>query len=165
MRRGMWAVLSGTLYGRVVGVERGNEASRFLTEGVPTIGDRPVEEMRDAVTDDFRREDRRRLVGLPDNGAEGFVDGIEALFELGRGTPTFSVVQIVATRGQRLALAHNRIEYPDGIAIELLSLVQLAADLGRMEIEIDFDVDDVEAALAELDRLHAAIEADSSPTR
>ncbi len=140
-----------------------NAASRFLTEGVPTIGALPVEAMWDAVADDFRRDDRRRLVGLPDDGAKGFVDGIQALFDVGSGTPSFSVVRIVATRGERLALAHNKIEYPDGVAIELLSLVRLTADLDRMDREVDFDVDDLEAALAELDRLDDEIATGDRP--
>jgi len=121
------------------------------------IGTRPVEAMLDAVTDDFRRDDRRRLVALPDDGAQGFVDGIRSLFELGLGNPTFSVVRVVAIRGERLALAQNKIEYSGGAAIELLSLVRLAADLTRMEAEVTFDLADEKTAIAELDRMHDAL--------
>lgn len=136
----------------------GNAASEYMVRGVPQIGKQlPVEALWDGLTDDFRRDDRRRLIALPDHGAAGFVEGVRSFFELGLGEPTFGVVRVVEVRGQRLALTHVRIAYPGGEAIELLTLVQLADDLERMEIEVDFDLEDEAAALAELDLMHAAL--------
>lgn len=126
--------------------------------GVPTLSAQPpVEALLNSLTDDFRRDDRRRLIGLPDQGPAGFVDGIRSFFELGFGQPTFSVVRVMAVRGERLALTHVRIEFPGGETMEWLTLVQLAADLERMEVEVDFDLEDNAAALAELDLMHAAL--------
>lgn len=136
----------------------GNAASEYMVRGVPQIGkELPIEALRSALTDDFRRDDRRRLIALPDHGPRGFLEGIESFFELGLGEPTFGVVRVVAVRGERLALTHVRIAYPGGEAIELLTLIQLANDLQRMEVEVDFDLEDEATALAELDLMDAAL--------
>ena len=67
-------------------------AAEFMRRNVPGIGTKyTVEEMGAALPANFRREDRRRLVGLPTTDAQGFVDGMRAYFELGQGMPTFSV--------------------------------------------------------------------------
>ena len=135
-----------------------NAAARYLLDAVPAIGTAAADEVRRGVADHFRLDDRRRLVALPDEGPNGFVDGVQAFFELGLGQPSFSVVRIVATRGDRLALGHNRIEFPSGDAVDVLSLVQLTTDLTQMEVEVTFDVDDEAAAVTELDRMHRSIE-------
>jgi hypothetical protein len=129
-----------------------------MERGVPAIGQQlPVDELWDGLAADYRRDDRRRLIALPDQGPTGFVEGIRSFFELGVGQPTFSVPRVLAIRGERLALTHVRIEYPGGESMEWLTLVQLAADLQRLEIEVDFDLEDEAAALAELDLMHAAL--------
>ena len=130
----------------------------FMRRNVPGIGtEYTVEEMGAALPEHFRRDDRRRLVGLPTTDAQGFVDGMRAYFELGQGTPTFSVPRVVAERGERLCAVVTRAEYPTGAAIEILCVIQVTPDGRRVEIDIDYDVEDEAEAVAEIDRLHAAL--------
>jgi hypothetical protein len=136
----------------------GNLAVEFMRRIIPGIGTRfTVEEMGAGLPENFRRYDRRRLVGLPTTDAQGLVDGMRAYFELGQGVPTFSVPRVVAERGERLCAVVTRAEYPTGAAIEILSIVQLTPDGKRVEINIDYDVDDEAEAVAELDRLQAEL--------
>lgn len=134
-------------------------AVEFMRRNVPGIGtEYTVEEMGAALPENFRREDRRRLIGLHTTDAQGFVDGMRAYFELGHGTPTFSVPRVVAERGERLCAVVTRAEYPTGAVNEILSVIQLTRDGRRVEINIDFDLDDEAEAVAEVDRLHAALD-------
>ena len=58
-------------------------AVEFMKRSVPGLGTKyTVEEMGAALPEHFRRDDRRRLVGLPTTDAQGFVDGMRAYFEL-----------------------------------------------------------------------------------
>ena len=72
-------------------------------------------------------------------------------------TPT-----VIATRGARLALTRicglNRGLGPGEVTAELLSIVELDAD-NRIVSHIGFDVDDIDAAIAELDARYLAGEA------
>jgi hypothetical protein len=133
-------------------------AVEFMMRNVPGIGTKyTVEEMGAALPDNFRREDRRRLIGLHTTDAQGFVDGMRAYFELGHGTPAFSVPRVVAERGERLCAVVTRAEYPTGAAIEILSVIQVTRDGRRVEVNIDYDVDDEAEAVTELERLHDAL--------
>ena len=133
-----------------------NAAVEFMKRTIPGIGTAyTVEEMGAALPENFRRYDRRRLVGLPSTDADGFVQGLRAYFELGQGQPEFSVPRVVAERGDRLCAVITRADYPTGTAIEILSVIQVTPDGRRLELNIDYDVEDEAAAVLALDRLHA----------
>jgi hypothetical protein len=81
-------------------------AVEFMMRNVPGIGTKyTVEEMGAALPDNFRREDRRRLIGLHTTDAQGFVDGMRAYFELGHGTPAFSVPRSLPSAANDCALS------------------------------------------------------------
>ena len=68
---------------------------------------------------------------------------------------------VVAVRGERLALdptgnGHCRRE-PGAPQDEMLQLVGLDED-GRIALQVWFDVEDIDAAIAELDAAHARFE-------
>lgn len=122
-----------------------------------------MQQFRGRFADDYVREDRRRLVGVPSSDREDWFESIQAYWELSKGPPTFSVAEVVAVRGERLVLFLARVEYEQGPSTEMLIVYGLSVDM-RAQHSVMFDTDDVDAALAELDRLHAEIEGqDPSP--
>ena len=69
---------------------------------------------------------------------------------------------VIATRGERLALDRARFsgcdQQPEAFNIELLSIVEIDAD-ERIAAVVVFDLDDFDAAIAELDARYLAGEA------
>ncbi|MGA5543808.1 BTAD domain-containing putative transcriptional regulator [Mycobacterium sp. NPDC051198] len=105
-------------------------------------------------------ESRRRLVGF---GRTDFRQGDvmhQTRCDLENGVMRASEV-IVAVRGERLALARVSIgtvdESPGAPQDELLQLYGIDEE-GRFALQIWFDLEDIDAALAELDALHARFE-------
>jgi hypothetical protein len=118
---------------------------------------------RSRFTDDFVREDRRRLIAVPDSDRNDWFDSISAYWDLGKGAPSFTVAEVLAVRGERLVLFRARVEYVDGSETEILIVYGLSADM-RGQRAVMFDVENLDAAFAELDRLHAEIGAkDAQP--
>lgn len=118
---------------------------------------------RSRFADDFVREDRRRLIGVPDSDRDDWFESILAYWDLGKGAPSFRVAEVLAVRGDRLVLFRSHVGYEDGSAIEQLIVYGLSADM-RVRHAVMFDVDNLDAAFAELDRLHAEIGAkDAQP--
>jgi hypothetical protein len=107
----------------------------------------------DDLAGDFVREDRRRLVGVP-----GFADASEYIeqqklwSELGHGPHTLHIDEVIGHRDDRWVGVRLRIAYEDGFAIEVLAVFQFDEAVERTERMVVFDPDDVEGALAELDR-------------
>jgi hypothetical protein len=113
----------------------------------------------DTFTDDFVYEDRR--VGAFNFGrlnATEFMSAFKAAWEAGAGRPRFSVEQVVAVRGERLAVIVDRTDFGNDMQVELIGVNQLDRSLRRLQRVVTFDLDDVDAAIAELDRLHAQID-------
>lgn len=119
----------------------------------------------DILADDSVVDDRRRVVNV------GFWDGrdvvlanVRALAEgLAQATLT-----VIATRGERLALTRVCSFNPDPrqgeFAIEMLGIAEINTS-GRISAHVFFDVDDVDAAFAELESRYLAGEAaDHAPT-
>jgi hypothetical protein len=107
-----------------------------------------------------RRVDRRKMVRLElGRGAE--LETLRMPFEMRSSRFTS---QLLATRGDRLALHWCRIEASgDGFDVgpsdvELLQVTEVD-DHGDAVVLVAFDLDDVDAAYAELDRRHAGGEA------
>ena len=121
------------------------------------MSDAELEVLRENYTDDFVREDRRRLVTIPAASFEEFIESLRTYWELGSGAPSFSVSEVIAVRGERLVLFRSRIAFDDGRSTE--SLVVLGHDdQMRAEFATMFDPDDHDAALAELDGRHAEVD-------
>ncbi|WP_104150814.1 BTAD domain-containing putative transcriptional regulator [Mycobacterium intracellulare] len=104
-------------------------------------------------------EDRRRVVNV------GFWDGRDAVMAnmraLAEGLAQVSLA-VIATRGQRLSLAHVRSFNPDSrrgeFAVELLGIAEIDTD-GRITAHVFFEADDIDAAFEELDARYLAGEA------
>jgi len=103
----------------------------------------------------FLLEDRRTLVGV-DLGGEQFLANLGLLFSASRSRLES---EVLATRGERLVLLHVRIsgEAGEGGRFEEqhLAVVERGAD-GRVVGLVTFDLADVAAAYAELDRRYAS---------
>ena len=112
-------------------------------------------------TEDFVREDRRRLVSLPPAGRREHLDLQLLWFELGDGRPMFDA-SVLAVRGEWLALVRASTQYSDGQGREALSVVVFDRSVERSSRHVHFDLDDLDAALAELDRLNAEFEAEET---
>ncbi len=71
---------------------------------------------------------------------------------------------VIATRGERLALSRTRFsprdQRPGAFHVELLDIVEINAD-GLIVARVSFDLDDIDAAFAELDARYVAGEAET----
>ncbi|KUI47640.1 hypothetical protein AU198_23865 [Mycobacterium sp. GA-1199] len=103
---------------------------------------------------DVRAEDRRRIVndGLR-QGREAFVANMRAVAEVGIDDVASA---LVATRGERLVLARVRTER---FHSDVLNLVELDAGKTFITSTVVFDMEDLNAALTELDARYGAGEA------
>lgn len=125
---------------------------KFHLHGDPEFLARNLDEI---YTLDFVREDRRRLVGAPTANREEFVQQLRGWHGISHGPPQFSVEEIVAVRGERCILIRARVLYADTWS-EFLSVGRIDAD-DRTDRSVLFDPDDIESAIAELDRMFAEI--------
>ena len=142
-----------------MGLAGSNASLRFVHGFADRWGDPDFfdNELADMLTGDFVREDRRRLVGVPGEvGKAEYVEQQKVFAKLGHGSATLDIVDELGTRGERWAATRGRIQYGDGLAIEVLAVWQLDLALARGERLVVFDSDDIVAALTEIDRLHAA---------
>lgn len=57
-------------------------------------------------------------------------------------------------RGERFAAIVLQIDYGNGMVTESIHAFGLDATLSLVQRDIDFDLDDVEGAVAEMDRLY-----------
>lgn len=109
-------------------------------------------ELPSLLTDDFERQDRRRLVGVPGRvGRSEYLRQQQTFFDLGSGRPTIERQEILATRGERLVASRSIIVYPNGSETPLVVLRRLDPTCERCELLILFD--NVGEALRELTRL------------
>nr|WP_233213342.1 BTAD domain-containing putative transcriptional regulator [Mycobacterium sp. QGD 101] len=116
--------------------------------------------LAETMTDDFFADDRRRVVGTGgQQGREAAVTQARVVVGIGVTNATSTVV---ATRGERLALMRTRFwgrdERPDAFASEVLHMVEIDAKHRIMKF-VAFDLEDIGAAVEELDSRYAAGEA------
>ncbi|MDT5080135.1 MAG: hypothetical protein QOJ80_4772 [Mycobacterium sp.] len=133
-------------------------ADRYLKRAVG----RDWDAIAEMLADDYFTDDRRHLVGGGIHGRDAEIASVQAQVDLGvtQVTPT-----IIATRGERLALSRVRYSSRDqeleAFVAEMLIIFQTNAD-GRFAAAIAFDIDEIDAALAELDARYLADEAADS---
>jgi hypothetical protein len=106
----------------------------------------------------FTRIDRRPLIGMPPTDVEGYRQSHLALEELAGQWPSYHFHEVLAVRGDRLAAVRVSISVGEQGSLEQITLSQIDRDLQMCELLVIFDPDDLEVAIAELDRLHAEIE-------
>jgi hypothetical protein len=114
-------------------------------------------------TEDFVRYDRRRLTAQPPTDRQGWLDAMFTFEELAGGRwPTFELTETVAVRADRLAVNRWTMRLGDVGEVEFIIATRTNEAIDKMEIIYFFDPEDMDEALAELDRLHAEIEDPSS---
>ena len=137
-----------------------NSASRVDRRCSSLFAERRWEEIAALWADDVTVDDRRRGLRLEGNydHATGLVE-VQAIADLGVQTMT-SVA--VAIRGERLALCRNRYsgrdQRPEAFYTEVLRIIEIDSS-ERCVASLAFDLDDLDAALAELDARYLAGEA------
>ena len=137
-----------------------NAASRVDERFRAHFAARDWDAMGEMLADHMCNDDRRRVVnaGLR-RGRDIEIANTRAFAELGVTDVTSDVMAI---RGGRLALSRNRFigrdQRPEAFRSELLCIVEIDAD-ERIMARVSFDVDDIDAALEELDARYLAGEA------
>ncbi|OBB08115.1 hypothetical protein A5662_00810 [Mycobacteriaceae bacterium 1482268.1] len=137
-----------------------NTANRLAERFLAHFAAREWDAMAGMLGDNYSSEDRRRVVN------SGIRHGRDAEIESFRAAANsgFTVITStsIATRGERLALGHFHLsghdQRPGAFNLEVLGLLQIDAD-ERMAERVMFDVDDIDAALEELDSRYLTGEA------
>ncbi len=114
----------------------------------------------ETLADDFCQDDRRRVVGAGvRHGRDAEIADLRAIAD---HQITELTSTVIATRGERLALLRCRFAFrdqgPEAFVAELLGLGEIDAD-GRIIADVSFDLDEFDAAIAELDARYLAGEA------
>jgi len=110
------------------------------------------------VTEDFKYEDRRTggfsfgQLEAPDMDAYA-----ASAWDLTDGRPHQSITEVVAVRGQRSAAFVELVDYGEDTIVEVITCCRLDAGVRRLERLVILDVDDRDAAIVELERMHAEI--------
>ncbi|CAM2767742.1 SnoaL-like domain-containing protein [Mycobacterium intermedium] len=137
-----------------------NEASKVAERVMAHYAAQDWNSIAEILSDNHYLDDRRRVVNAGiRHGRDAEIANIQAAIDLG-ATNVTSV--LMATRGTRLALTRTRFSgrdrRPEALHTEVLNIVELDAD-ERVAALVSFDLDDVDAAFAELDSRYLAGEA------
>jgi class 3 adenylate cyclase len=137
-----------------------NTASRMYVRFNEYLTARDWDAMAEIMADDCCNDDRRRVVsGGIQRGREAQTANLRAVVDLGvKNIESF----VIATRGERLALTRTNIsggeQRPEAFGVELLTIIEIDAD-SRIAAGVLFDLDDIDAAFAELDARYLGGEA------
>jgi class 3 adenylate cyclase len=152
----------------VATVEPENECVRTLRRVEAAVVRKAWSEVEQAHAEVGSVESRRKIVGfermiLP---ARRMASGAEKFIRDMRAVRTRR--PIVAIRGERLALTRTVVgtadDTPGAPVDEMLQLVGIDED-GRIALQVWFDIDDLEAAKAEMDAAYARFELDNACVR
>jgi hypothetical protein len=109
--------------------------------------------------DDFAYEDRRSGPNFPDADAESIPKVVLSVWQTGAdGQPRFEP-ETLAVRGERFAAVAVQTDFGNGMLLETINVIGLDATLSKVQRQVNFDRDDVDRAIAELDRMHSQSEA------
>ena len=141
--------------------ELSNAASELANRSATLLNDRDYM-LRDGLsmcTEDFVRYDRRRMTAQPPADRQGWLDAMITFEELAGGQwPTFELTDTVAIRGRRLAALRWTMGVGEVGEVEFIVVSRANEVADKMEVIYFFDPEDMNEALAELDRLHTEIE-------
>ncbi|WP_197746535.1 BTAD domain-containing putative transcriptional regulator [Mycobacterium cookii] len=145
-------------------IELDNEALRVGERVMDAIHRQAWDEVEELFAPGASIESRRKVVGLtmPSDAAR-----LGVRRELEAGTARIHHV-MVAARGERLALSRlitSSADVDPGAPYDELLQLYAIDDDGRVALQIWFDVEDIDAAIAELDALHARFEGERPPAR
>jgi hypothetical protein len=131
-----------------------NAATRLTGRFAAAWAARDWEGLASLFAPGFRMTDRRRYAQL-DLDRDRHLESLRFRFEM-RSSST--ALEVLATRGHRLALLHQRFELADGdVGPSETESVNVAEsdEHGRFATLVTFDADQLDAAYAELDRRYA----------
>jgi len=114
--------------------------------------------VRAGLTDDFAYEDRRSGPSFPDADAESFAKFLLTMWQTGAGQPRWEP-ETLAVRGERFAAVAVQMDYGNGMLGDFIVVIGVDATLITAQRMVSFDVDDVDAAIAELDRMQSQADA------
>ena len=118
------------------------------------------------VTGDFTYEDRRSGgMNFGHLDATGFWAYLGSMWDVGGRRPQMSMHEVVAVRDDRLAAVREVIDYGNDADVEGIVCFCLDPDLKRMQRAVIHDPSDADAAIRELDRMHAEIAHDPGGPR
>ena len=137
-----------------------NAAARHLERWCAAINRGDVDAISALHTPNVVTFDRRRLVGSVMDAAETVAN---AAWLASRRDLEIHYV-LLATRGDRLALARQEYRHPL-TQVEAIALHEVTADGALVQCGVIFDVEDEDAAYAELDARAAALETSSDDGR
>ncbi|WP_082022603.1 BTAD domain-containing putative transcriptional regulator [Mycolicibacterium setense] len=130
-----------------------NAATRAIERFLAYLADREWTAMAEMYAEDISSEDRRRVVSAEViRGRETNIANWRAIVEIDADNLTSTTI---ATRGNRLALSRM---HSAAFQIDVLNLLEVDAD-DRVTAVVVFDLDDIDAAFAELDARYLAGEA------
>ena len=109
---------------------------------------------------DFVFEDRRSTINFGQMDAPEFQKYVAASWGLGDEPPQRSITEVLAVRGQRSAAYLQLLDLGNGSVVESVYCIRLTPDLQLPERSVQFDIEDVDEAIAELDRMHGDIDDD-----
>ena len=136
-----------------------NAASQVCERLQASFAARDWDALMELLADDLHNEDRRRVVnrGIR-HGRDAVMEDLRAVAEVG---VTYLTAVVIATRGQRLVLIRGDAgndKRPDALQWDVLQIAEIDAD-ERIAAIVTFDLDNIDAAFAELDSRYAAGEA------
>ncbi|WP_297737441.1 BTAD domain-containing putative transcriptional regulator [Mycobacterium sp.] len=137
-----------------------NAASRMYDRFNAYLAARDWDAMAEMVADDICSDDRRRVVsGGIQRGRDAQAANLRAVVDVGvKNFESF----VIATRGERLVLTRTHVsggdERSEAFGLELLSIIEIDTN-NRIAAGILFDLNDIDAAFAELDARYLAGEA------
>ena len=135
-----------------------NTAARIFDRLWSHFADRDWDAVAETVAASFSGMDHRRVVnGGIQHGRDAVIQTLQASADIGFA---ITMLGVLATRGGRLALTRVRASgrEPDALQDDALNIVEVDAD-ERVTAIVVFDLDDFEAAIAELDARYLAGEA------
>jgi hypothetical protein len=110
------------------------------------------------LADDFVFEDRRSTINFGQVSKTEWPDYLAASWSLSNEPPQRSITEVLAVRGQRCAAFCHVLDLGGGSVVESIHCIRFAPDLRVTERNVQFDIGDRDAAIAELDRMHAEID-------
>jgi len=126
-----------------------NDVTRTIARVHAGYRTRDWEAIENSYAEDWKQDDRRSVVSMPLNHEQSMA-GARMIFDGGGWLDR----KTIATRGRSLAAGISTLHIPAHGVITAVLMVTRTDDAGRQQLTILYDVDDVDPALAELDRLY-----------
>ena len=107
------------------------------------------------LTDDYVDEDRRHHgQSFPNLNAESTPRAVTSLWDTGAGEPRFTMHEILAVRGDRIAACRVAVDYLNGWTTESIEVMELDTGLSLLRRWFDFDHDRSQRGVAASSGFH-----------